>query len=76
MMNDDFDIRQEQMSSNEKEFENALRPLSFNDFSGQQQVVENLEVFVEAASGIQDYQWSCARQTWRFGRYPDVAGKE
>ena len=36
-------------SSNEKEFENALRPLSFNDFSGQQQVVENLEVFVEAA---------------------------
>ena len=49
MMDEDFDIRQEQMSSNEKEFENALRPLSFNDFSGQQQVVENLEVFVEAA---------------------------
>ena len=48
-MDEDFDIRQEQMSSNEKEFENALRPLSFNDFSGQQQVVENLEVFVEAA---------------------------
>ena len=41
MMDEDFDIRQEQMSSNEKEFENALRPLSFNDFSGQQQVVEN-----------------------------------
>ena len=36
-------------SSSEKDFENALRPLSFNDFSGQQQVVENLEVFVEAA---------------------------
>ena len=48
-MNEDFDIRQEQLSTSEKEFENALRPLSFNDFSGQQQVVENLEVFVEAA---------------------------
>ena len=49
MMDEDFDIRQEQLSSGEKEFENALRPLAFNDFSGQQQVVENLEVFVEAA---------------------------
>ena len=43
-MNEDFDIRQEQFSSSEKEFENALRPLSFNDFSGQQLVVENLVV--------------------------------
>ncbi len=49
MMDEDFDIRQEQITSSEKEFENALRPLSFSDFSGQQQVVENLEVFVEAA---------------------------
>ena len=49
MMDQDFDIREEQLSSSEKEFENALRPLAFNDFSGQQQVVENLEVFVEAA---------------------------
>ena len=48
-MDEDFDIRQEQFSSSEKEFENALRPLTFHDFSGQQQVVENLEVFVEAA---------------------------
>ena len=48
-MDEDFDIRQEQFSSSEKEFENALRPLSFCDFSGQQQVVENLQVFVEAA---------------------------
>ena len=48
-MDEDFDIREQQMSSSEKEFENALRPLAFHDFSGQQQVVENLEVFVEAA---------------------------
>ena len=48
-MNDDFDIREERLSQGEKDFENALRPLKFNDFSGQQSVVENLEVFVEAA---------------------------
>ena len=48
-MTDDFDIRQEGVVSGEKEFENALRPLRFSDFSGQQKVVENLEVFVEAA---------------------------
>lgn len=47
-MNEEFDIRRE-MSSAEKDFENALRPLRFHDFSGQKKVVENLEVFVEAA---------------------------
>ena len=49
MMDEDFDIRQERFSQGEKDFENALRPLSFSDFSGQKKVVENLEVFVEAA---------------------------
>ena len=48
-MEGDFDIRQEQGRKGEKDFENALRPLRFGDFSGQQKVVENLEVFVEAA---------------------------
>ena len=48
-MEEDFDIREERLSSAEKEFENALRPLKFNDFSGQPKVVENLEIFVEAA---------------------------
>ena len=48
-MNEDFDIRNERVSTSEKEYENALRPLEFRDFSGQRQVVENLEVFVEAA---------------------------
>lgn len=48
-MEEDFDIRQEQMAKGEKDFENALRPLRFGDFSGQQKVVDNLEVFVEAA---------------------------
>ncbi|MBR6493995.1 MAG: Holliday junction branch migration DNA helicase RuvB [Prevotella sp.] len=48
-MNEDFDIRDEQLSQGEKDFENALRPLKFRDFSGQTGVVDNLEVFVEAA---------------------------
>ncbi|QSE98487.1 Holliday junction branch migration DNA helicase RuvB [Fulvivirga lutea] len=33
----------------EKEFERALRPLSFSDFTGQQKVVDNIKVFVQAA---------------------------
>ena len=51
MHDDTFDIRSEQRApaSSEKEFENALRPLAFSDFSGQQKVVENLRIFVEAA---------------------------
>ena len=49
MIDEDFDIREERFSQGEKDFENALRPLSFSDFSGQKKVVENLEVFVEAA---------------------------
>ena len=48
-MAEDFDIRREKASGAEKDFENALRPLQFSDFSGQKKVVENLEVFVEAA---------------------------
>ena len=45
---EDFDIRQEGRQK-EKDFENDLRPLCFEDFSGQQKVVENLRIFVEAA---------------------------
>jgi Holliday junction DNA helicase RuvB len=37
------------MNENEKEFENALRPLSFKSFSGQDKIVENLKIFVQAA---------------------------
>ena len=51
MIEDTFDIRSEQRapSTTEKDYENALRPLAFDDFSGQKKVVENLKVFVEAA---------------------------
>ena len=47
-MTEDFDIRDERTMPSEREFENALRPPKFQDFSGQSKVVENLEVFVEA----------------------------
>lgn len=45
-MNNDFDIRN-QMT--EKEQDNALRPLRFDDFAGQSKIVNNLRIFVEAA---------------------------
>lgn len=48
-MEEQFDIRRQQSLPNEREFENALRPLRFEDFSGQVKVVDNLRVFVEAA---------------------------
>lgn len=37
------------LSQGEREVERALRPLSFHDFTGQQKVVDNIKVFVEAA---------------------------
>ena len=40
----------ENLPSNEKEIDKALRPLSFEDFAGQDKVVENLKVFVKAAA--------------------------
>ena len=48
-MQEEFNIHNERMGTAEKEFEKALRPLRFSDFSGQNKLVENLQVFVEAA---------------------------
>lgn len=39
----------EKMQAGEKEIEKALRPLSFSDFTGQEKVLENLTIFVQAA---------------------------
>ena len=44
---EDFDIRKQSLSSDE--IDKALRPLRFDDFSGQTKVVDNLRIFVEAA---------------------------
>ncbi|MCP9610652.1 Holliday junction branch migration DNA helicase RuvB [Coprobacter tertius] len=48
-MEEDFNIREQHISDIEKEFEKALRPLAFEDFSGQEKIIENLKVFVMAA---------------------------
>ncbi len=48
-MEDKFDIRTQQLDNKERDYENALRPLNFEDFSGQDKVVENLRIFVKAA---------------------------
>lgn len=39
----------ENLSNTEKEIERALRPLSFDDFTGQEKILENLKIFVQAA---------------------------
>lgn len=51
MIEDTFDIRSEQQGrvNGERDYERALRPPSFDDFAGQEKVVENLRVFVDAA---------------------------
>ena len=48
-MEDNFDIRKQQFGGKDKDYENALRPLRFEDFSGQDKVVDNLRIFVKAA---------------------------
>lgn len=48
-MNEHLDANSEHMQPTDKEIEKALRPLEFDDFSGQEGVVDNLRVFVEAA---------------------------
>lgn len=47
-MSEDFDIRTSR-TDGDNEFEHALRPLAFDDFNGQEKIIENLRVFVKAA---------------------------
>ncbi|MBL7900394.1 MAG: Holliday junction branch migration DNA helicase RuvB [Bacteroidia bacterium] len=53
-MNSNLDPNEENLSSTDKEIERALRPLAFDDFSGQESVVDNLRVFVAAAKKRQE----------------------
>lgn len=48
-MNENLDANNNRLSSSDKDYERALRPLEFDDFSGQEAVVDNLRVFVLAA---------------------------
>jgi holliday junction DNA helicase RuvB len=48
-MNEHFDFREESTSDYDQEIDKQLRPLEFDDFSGQSKIVENLKIFVKAA---------------------------
>ncbi|MCB4799876.1 Holliday junction branch migration DNA helicase RuvB [Neotamlana laminarinivorans] len=49
-MNENLDPSSQNFSPEEIDVEKKLRPLAFNDFTGQDQVLENLQVFVQAAN--------------------------
>ncbi len=49
-MNENLNPDKENISPEELDVEKKLRPLSFDDFTGQEQVLENLKIFVEAAN--------------------------
>ncbi|MBE2247795.1 MAG: Holliday junction branch migration DNA helicase RuvB [Candidatus Competibacteraceae bacterium] len=48
-MNEHLDPGHERLTKTERELEKVLRPVEFEEFTGQQKVVDNLRVFVEAA---------------------------
>ncbi|MCQ2270055.1 MAG: Holliday junction branch migration DNA helicase RuvB [Bacteroidales bacterium] len=48
-MNQHLDPSSERLSAAEKEFEKAIRPVDFASFNGQEQVIDNIIVFVRAA---------------------------
>lgn len=49
-MNENLDPTTNGYNSEELDLEKRLRPLSFDDFAGQDQILENLKVFVQAAN--------------------------
>ena len=53
-MNEYLDPSADGFSNEELDIERALRPVSFDDFTGQEQVLENLKVFVEAANHVRE----------------------
>ncbi len=49
-MNGNLDPTNDNFTPEENDVEKQLRPLSFKDFTGQEQVLENLQIFVQAAN--------------------------
>src|SRR5690606_8772297 len=47
-MNENLNPNAERLSAAERELERVLRPQTFGDFTGQEKVLENLRVFVQA----------------------------
>lgn len=48
-MNEHLDPEREHLSPEEQDIDRALRPLSFDDFAGQESLLANLQIFVAAA---------------------------
>lgn len=48
-MNSNLNPDSEHLGSSDRELEKALRPIQFDDFSGQEAIVDNLRIFVLAA---------------------------
>ena len=53
-MNENLDPTNDNFSNEDLEFDKALRPLNFEDFNGQNQVLDNLKIFVQAANQRED----------------------
>jgi Holliday junction DNA helicase RuvB len=49
-MNENLNPDKSNFTSEEFDIEKKLRPLSFDDFTGQEQILENLKIFVQAAN--------------------------
>ena len=49
MSNPNLNSQGEKQNAAEKEFENTIRPSHITDFSGQDQIIENLRIFIKAA---------------------------
>jgi len=49
-MNENLDPSADNISQEELDIERALRPISFDDFTGQEKILENLKIFVQAAN--------------------------
>lgn len=49
-MNESHSRPKENISPQEREFENSIRPQNIDDFSGQPQLIENLTIFIKAAN--------------------------
>ncbi|HCI54878.1 MAG TPA: Holliday junction branch migration DNA helicase RuvB, partial [Bacteroidales bacterium] len=46
---DKLNLRTENLDLHDREFERRVRPFTFDDFKGQNQIIDNLKIFVKAA---------------------------
>jgi holliday junction DNA helicase RuvB len=49
MANQNLNNEKESLTPADKEFENNIRPAQISDFAGQEQIIENLRIFIKAA---------------------------